>query len=638
MGGAAFAWDCLRQENTVTLSQGAKWIRFLRQYGPIPRNDNMYDEHIRRSAQRADVRPIAFTHPLEEEILSLFRAGATCPSSVVLTGTAGDGKTHLCRKIWSEIGGDEVEWSSDDIYYRRSATIGGRQVTVHIIRDLTALPPQDPRSRYADKEELLLLFCRTIFHPAAGDVFLIAANDGQLIEAWQRLPEAEEVGRVRKLFESLLVEDRREIAGIPLKFFNLSRVPCANLFDLALEAFLSHEGWHDCTRQEGGEGDFFGPRCPIRRNYELLQMPLVKTRLRALFELCDCNDLHIPIRRILLLLVNAVLGHPDVKDHLMQAADIPGILQRETAAKASLFNNIFGENLSETRRESLEVFSYLNRFRIGHETSNRIDNILIFGEADEVLRPYFDGLLGSDPYYGADPSYYAAQRAYIEGAEGDEMNARVFLDLLVSQRRRLFFTILEAQEKELALWELTVFKYAGEYLSRVLQVLKSGGKVDRSILARLVRGLNRVFVGMLVNTERELLLATSFSFSSSKVSQILEDRIPVTPPRLYERVDLTLEGGEPVLAVQLSETIRCTLPLNLTRYEFLSRVAEGAVPGSFSRECYEDMLAFKSRLLACLAERRRIEGVGETGMLTFRLMNLDALGNPTDEVVEVSHG
>jgi hypothetical protein len=46
---------------------------------------------------------------------------------------------------------------------------------------------------------------------------------------------------------------------------------------------------------------------------------------------------------------------------------------------------------------------------------------------------------------------------------------------------------------------------------------------------------------MLVTTDRELLLATSFSFSSSKVSQILEDRIPVTP-RLSERVEFTLDG------------------------------------------------------------------------------------------------
>jgi hypothetical protein len=596
----------------------------------------MYDEHIRRSAQRAGVGAIAFTHPLEEEIFSLFRAGMARPCSVVLTGTAGDGKTHLCRKIWAEIGGGEEEWSSNDIYYRRPTNIGGRPVTVHVIRDLTALPRQDHRGGYTDREELLMLFCRTLLDPVAHDVFLIAANDGQLIEPWHRLPDTDEVVKVRELLESLLVEDSREREGVSLKLFNLSRVPSATLFDLAIEAFLSHEGWSACAKEDGGNGNFFGSRCPIRRNYELLQTPLVRARLRALFELCDCNDLHIPIRRMLLLISNALLGHPDVKDRLMQASDVPDVVQRGTAAKASLFNNIFGGNLSDTRRESLEVFNYLNRFGIGHETSNRIDNILIFGEADENLRPYFDTLLGADPFYGADSSYYTAQQTYIEGVEEDETSAREFLDLLVSQRRRLFFTIPERQESELTLWELTVFKYAGEYLSRVLRVLKSGGKVERAILARLVRGLNRVFVGMLVATDRELLLATSFSFSSSKVSQILEDRIPVTP-RLSERIDLVLEKQRPALLIQLSNTIRHALPLNLTRYEFLSRVAEGALPGSFSRECYEDMLAFKSRLLACLAERREVERVNDDAVMSFRLMNLDSSGNPVDEIVEVSN-
>jgi hypothetical protein len=298
---------------------------------------------------------------------------------------------------------------------------------------------------------------------------------------------------------------------------------------------------------------------------------------------------------------------------------------------------VFGGNLTETRRESLEVFQYLNRFRIGHETTNRIDNILIFGDADDNFRPYFQALLKDDTFYGADSSYYAAQTAYIEAAEGDETAARTFLDLLVGQRRGLFFKIPARQEEELALWELTVFKFAGEYQQRVVGVLRKGQRVERPILSRLVRGLNRVFVGMLVNADREILLATSLSYSTAKVSQILEDRIPVGPRR-REWVEIVSERGRPALAVQLDEEIRCSLPLNLTRYEFLSRVAEGVLPGSFSRECYEDMLAFKTRLLACLAKRRALEDPDAEAALSFRLMSLDASGNATDVVVEVPHG
>jgi len=616
--------------------KGTHWVRFLRQYGPIARNDNMYDEHIRKSAKRAGIRALAFAHPLEHEILSLFRADAGHPASVILTGTAGDGKSNLCGKVWQLIDGDEAEWNSNDVYYRRDTTIGNKAVTVHIIRDLTALPQHDERGRYPDRQSLLQQFCTSLSKENPSHVFLIAANDGQLIESWQRLDQSGEVVKARVIFETLLVEDRREQPGVSLRFFNLSRVPSTLLFDLALAAFLSHEGWDDCYADATTDAEFFGSRCPIRHNYELLKTSLVQTRLRALFQLCDCNELHIPIRRILLLLANAVLGHPDAKDRLMRPADVRSVVDGGTVAQASLYNNVFGGNLTETRREALEVFEYLNRFCIGRETSNRIDNILIFGEADENLRPYFDELLAADTFYGADASYYAAQREYVEGADETNATSERFLQLLVSQRRGLFFKIPQEKEQELRLWELTVFKYAGEYLDRVLRILESGGKVERPILARLVRGLNRVFVGMLVNTDRDLVLATSFSFSHAKVSRMLEDRISVLP-RLSEKVEICLSGTRPTLRVRLSEEIQCDLALNLTRYEFLSRVAEGALPGSFSRECYEDILAFKSKALAGLAERQQTQGPPESTALTFRLLSLDDNGNPTEEVVEVAH-
>jgi hypothetical protein len=67
-------------------------------------------------------------------------------------------------------------------------------------------------------------------------------------------------------------------------------------------------------------------------------------------------------------------------------------------------------------------------------------------------------------------------------------------------------------------------------------------------------------------------------------------------------------------------------------------VAEGALPGSFSKECYEDILAFKSQLLARLAERQQsYHGTDNSSTLTFRLLSLDDVGNPTEELVEVGN-
>ena len=65
-----------------------RWIRFLRQYGPIPRNDNMFDEHIRRSADRLGVRPISFKHPLEDDLFVAFDR-ETVPQSAVRPAPQG---------------------------------------------------------------------------------------------------------------------------------------------------------------------------------------------------------------------------------------------------------------------------------------------------------------------------------------------------------------------------------------------------------------------------------------------------------------------------------------------------------------------------------------------------------------------
>src|SRR4030095_3722746 len=108
------------------------------------------------------------------------------------------------------------------------------------------------------------------------------------------------------------------------------------------------------------------------------------------------------------------------RDHLMSPADVPKIIAAGTVSKASLYNNVFGGNLSEIRRQSITIFDYLERFQIGHETTNRVDNILIFAQSHERLQQQFVELVKSDSFYGADLAYAAARRAYIEG--NDETN------------------------------------------------------------------------------------------------------------------------------------------------------------------------------------------------------------------------
>lgn len=250
---------------------------------------------------------------------------------------------------------------------------------------------------------------------------------------------------------------------------------------------------------------------------------------------------------------------------------------------------------------------------------------------------YFQALVGNDRFYGADKWYYDTRSRYIEGAGDDPSESGDFIKLLVAQRRGLFFKIPDELAEDLKLWDLTVFRFAGEYLRDVVQTLKDAGNVRRTILNRLVKGLNRIFTGMLINSERELCLATSGSFSQAKISRILVDRLSVEP-RHGEKISFSLHDNNRVLMnVYLAADLVEALELNLVRYEFLSRVAtEGALPASFSKECYEDMLSFKSRLLAAHELRKMRDGFEpDDHQLGLRLINASNQGFPEERFVEV---
>ena len=96
----------------MTRIRNSPWIQFLRQYGPVPRNDNMYDETIQRAIARSGLCPVEFDAPYLQDLIALL--GSPAPESIILTGTAGDGKTYLCRKVWEALGGDAAVWQQDD--------------------------------------------------------------------------------------------------------------------------------------------------------------------------------------------------------------------------------------------------------------------------------------------------------------------------------------------------------------------------------------------------------------------------------------------------------------------------------------------------------------------------------------------
>ncbi|WP_226582578.1 hypothetical protein [Halobacillus litoralis] len=595
------------------------WINFLRQYGPIPRNDNMYDETIQRVIKKKKIKPIKVDMEYLEELVANFLSEG--PDSIILTGTAGDGKTYYCREVWKKLGGSELEWDENN----KIKELYVNDYKVMFIKDLSEL--------LEEERQLLSIMADSIMGINTKIVFLVAANDGQLLETWKLVNQTDNVISAKKCIEDLLVEGKKIQYGYKLKLYNLSKTNSADLLPKIIQEVLSNPGWDQCQTCVHNTSD--ENACPILENKRRLEDndSLITNRLVDLLTLCEINEIHMPIRQLLLLVANMLLGHPDVKDKLLKCSDIAK-LNNNTTYLGSIYRNIFGENLSERKRSTIDIFVTLNKFGIGSETNTLVDNILIFGEDDNEYNDLYEELILADKYYGADKVFLSERKAYLEGDIGD---TEKFLEMLKSQRQRLFFVIPEALEDRLKLWNLTTFQNAGEFLNNVYRVLKENKRVKPHYVTRVVKGLNRITTGLLVQNNDQLILSTSGNHSQAKISRVLEGFVSVTPDRgEYIKLELGEDNHKIFLSVSFSNNLSpVKLNLQLVRYEFLSRVAEGALPGSFSRECYEDILAFKSKLLKKLEDRRKAENPVDDSHVSLKLLKVNDKGIVEPKTLEV---
>jgi hypothetical protein len=193
---------------------------------------------------------------------------------------------------------------------------------------------------------------------------------------------------------------------------------------------------------------------------------------------------------------------------------------------------------------------------------------------------------------------------------------------------------------------MTAFRFAGDYLE-MIDLLAEGKGASESTRSRLVRGLNRVMTGLLIENNDKLFVASSGGFTQSRISVLCDTeaaarrsggvgmRIKLGP--LTERVTLDV-------ALTPGENHSASLTLSPIRFEFLCRVAEGALPGSFSNECLEDMLAFKAKLLR-KAELLRADRLAEDeepgvddGALTLNFIEMEQNGHGFSRPVTVRVG
>jgi hypothetical protein len=567
------------------------WIRFLRNYGPLPTNGNLFDEHVTASVRRRQVAPIELPTPLVAEMASALQTESY--KSLLIAGTAGDGKTYHARKLWEAFGGAERDWDrlvKDQLL----ALPSGR--TLRFVKDLSELSPTEGGSILAGLEE-------SLFNPGSTVGYVIACNHGQLLERLRKFtsPVNGTPSRLLSAVQNAFLNGQHDIAS--LKIVDLGKQGQRHSFRAVVKAVVEHEGWGSCANC-GLNSE--GLRCPIMTNRERAKSVSddgrFVSRLEDLIELTRLNGAHLPVRDLLALVANMLLGHPNVKEQLMTCGDVARIQNEQLLDRASIYRNIFGANLGHRRAMARTVFKSLAAFRIGDETTNTIDGMLVYGQHDARLNDDFLALVANDQAYGGNEAFLSDQAQYLEGDESarESETTANFLERLRDQRRRLFFTLPEGNSRPYPFWDLSILQSAGDYLA-LYRACEAKQQLPAAVKSKMVRGLNRVTTGLLLDNTHVVFLASSGGFSNSKVSVLCDTEIPATRrgagPGLSVHFDLSKQ--RPCIDIWVGQDASTSVKFDLTpvRFEFLCRVADGALPSSFSNECFEDLLAFKVRLL-----------------------------------------
>jgi hypothetical protein len=584
-------------------SPGEKWLKLLRNYAPGGSNNATEAENVVDLTKLLGMERLSFHHPARDYLdKCIIGVPPHERATIIITGTAGDGKTTLCYDIIKELTG-AIPTSPEPL-----STIdlpdGGK---LDFIRDLTAWRKRNAQNKLVDEQVPQLEAIASHALDGSHHPTIIAVNDGQMHEVFRALPD-QASPQLREFFSEafrLHSSGTNESQKFPhFRLFNLSTITSEFLMKECIEAILKRPEWN-CLQDES-DNPLFAPQSSFAANYRILQKPQIQDWLADIARLADACQFHLPIRGIFLLLTNILLGHEDASEGLLDTKDASKILMKSggQTGKAAFHRNLFGYNLTSLRRKKHNIYRFLESLQIGCETTNDIDELLIFGDRDEGTKDLHAKLVAHDPEGQRSKSLVHEIANYIRGDLSDQSKLNDFLDLLAHERRRVFVHADDPTIHEHQLWSISAFHHAGSYLREFLQPLREGKEIHSVRLSPVITGLNRIWTGAYIaNTEQELFFTSGLDMTTSPVSDILLKTI--------EKSSVKIVAGPtklPCLSIA-RDGRKFEMPLTLMRFEFIMRANEGAMPGSFSREACEDLMALKQRALRDLDIRESEESI-----------------------------
>jgi hypothetical protein len=290
---------------------------------------------------------------------------------IVLTGNAGHGKTHLCRRVLEETLAVSPEKAHELIssHGKGQRSVGGQGAReLFVVTDLSELTEE------AGAE----LLCQAL--TTSNSTWVICANEGRLRKVASIRPET--LGQVRIALESVQetgqAASSNNVIVVDLNGQSVTaRVDDRPSFldDLLQQWVMDGRSWAacgDCSRLN---------ECPIQRNRGLLSGADEKSAgfnrrdgLHELLQVVEQTGVSITIRELLILMAFTITGGLDCK-----------AVHSKTDAQASssswqnrhLFSQaLFEPPIDEERKKSLHLLQVLRRLDPGKHAIRAVDDVL----------------------------------------------------------------------------------------------------------------------------------------------------------------------------------------------------------------------------------------------------------------------
>jgi len=571
------------------------WVKFLEGY--CKGKTQIQDEYVRKVAKNLGIEePLDIEFPWQQEIIAKFDSKDE-HKLIILTGTAGDGKTKLCRDIVKSLDGnnfDEAAWNAHSYFSTDERTI---------VKDFSELKE--------DKERLIHELIDVLDRNAVSKPILVAVNDGILIEDLERFIDRtldnnkkETAQRLKEILEDKINLGFSDCTGHELvNLINLSKLNAKENMTLIFDTILDHSGWNDCNGCLGKENQ----SCSIYNKYNLLKSdPHIKDNLSNIILLLQLNNEHFTIRELLNLTTNTLLASVPKSKALriadsqsntsvmsckaMSRIEHPPVFNDESSIEVGFW----GMNLGPNKMNTTRPYSEINKLGFGELSSNYWDRLLKQKNIREFGIPL-----------DIDNNLFDERRL-----EGIDSNNEKWDALMRRSRIQLYCY----QKNDSSAFHLQKYTHFGSYRENVYDALMSSeNATDIETITMIILALNRVFHGRYIseNSGRDRLYipekgqGSIASISIFHGEDIRERDICVKS--LSHDVNLSGARVEPVLVLGIGRDEEIKISLTVELFDYLMHVSKGAPPNTTDPRLYKKLLILRSKISSKIRNNPRTE-------------------------------